>query len=227
MWRRFKNWFLQFSVENWLAIIAILIATPPFIDWIATMARQAHLVLRPPPIVDLRGTPSANAEGGIDEVGSLASPLALIMTIAYYNTGDPGDHIWVDREIVTLLGPDGSVLARTRGYYDTEVVQGASTWFGNITPWTPRVVPGGAYRANEVVFVQETSEPFRFQDFLDVVDEAEPGASLTIRMEVETLSTTPFQVECTLSISDLASRDGGAAGSAGYYRRQAGCRGGG
>ena len=214
---------MVFKTSNVIAFLALIVALPPFLDWLFRTMSDPKVQVLPPAQVDFR-TKNLHQEltdgrhatyhpdgAPVIDVGTATLPTYVILPLSYMNLGDVGeDFLVVSERLHVKLGDDTHLF--TSAYTTSIVPRPQSSWIGDTMPRLPTVLEGGRARSDEVVFVPEdTRTALKWSSFLAALKE-NPGAFVDIRIEIKTLSGEPFwspacNVEVDRMVSHLTATD--------------------
>lgn len=238
------NWFRSLlaglSAGDKIAILALVIALPATIDWLARQFAAPKLEIVPPAYVEFRSDvpvqaerddgvllAHADRERAIDAFASGARLLHSVVPVTFRNDGFDGSELSVREERLVLVSMDDpSRKFEFVAVFNTEIVPADSThwWWGNIKPWLPVVLDGGESRSSEVVFrATECVSSCSWGVFLRTL-QAE-GSIYRATLEVEALTgETFYSSACIVDFGRaFASNNAEPPDRKRFYRRDVEC----
>ena len=224
-------------IGDWIALAALVVAAPPFVDWVIRMTEKADLYMIPPDVVELRGVPwydesPTEPERRIIFPDKTRDTLVFVVApVSYSNTGNHLDAFIVEKEILKIYTGSGDVVFEGEAFYDTVILNAETRhwWLGDIETWLPFALLGGEIRSSQVVFAPTIScQDCTVGAMFDRLTSDKNGIykvniEVTARAHGEHQPMIFTTKTCELSVDELLSFENATPDHRRYYRRQASC----
>ena len=211
IFRRFSE---LFTLSDVIALGALLIALPSFVDLVIRRVTVAEIRLLSPDQVNFRtkdykqvrndkGERMSHPDDGSPAIADATAdlPTYAILPLSYINRSDAGEDFLISQEQLSVK--IGSTSFTYDAAYTTALVpRRSASWIGETMPRLPAVLSGGRARSDEVVFVP-SGDPISWDDYLKILTNNR-GGMIEIMLEVKTFSGKSFQSSpCKLSVDRL------------------------
>ena len=199
---------------NWIAIVALIVASPPFISFVQRAATQPTIDVFAPTDVDFRtadlimrrtddGTRQFHRDGttpAVDE-STEKQTTYVIIPVSYINRGDAGEDFVVLYERLQITIGKSTIYFRSA--YTTMIApRELPSWIGNTESRLASTLSGGMLRSDEVVFVPVDQE-HEWGAFVALLT-THRSEQITIVLEVATGSRGIFRsAPCHVTVERL------------------------
>ena len=192
----------RIGLSNVIAILALIIASPSFIDYVRSAATSAEIEVFAPTDAEFRtsdlviertgnGTPRyhENTTSLMVDDATNSKMTYAIVPVSYINRGDAGDDLVVESERLRIeIG--GSEFYYRSAFTTMIAPRLLSSWLGDTESRLSMTLSGGIHRSDEVVFVPEGAGQ-QWAAFAEMLND-DRNAEITITLEVATESGKVF-----------------------------------